>query len=442
MKPKTLLVVLRALIYTKRMLWWAMANFYFVLAKIFNPIFRSLSYLLYKVSYFFKRTGFHDEGGWFRKREFLQFCLFMIIIVVVLPQTKLFSRANNLLAGQKTVAYSLIGQEGDYSLEEVTVGTDIIKENLIENRNIGLVGGNNYIGAGIYSNPAERELAGIVAGGTAFSKPNVMPGVIIGTVRSQPIDYTIQTGDSLSGIAYQFGISVATIMWENDLALRTILKPGNKIVIPPITGIMHKVKKGDNLNKIATLYDAKTEDIIAFNKLKEDGTDIVIGERIMIPGGVRPEERVYARAPVVKQTASNIVRPASSRQAPTMSGFVWPSAGRIVTQYYNWKHHAIDIAGGGMGTAIYVARSGTVIKSQCGWNGGYGCHIIVDHGGGVKSLYAHNSRLLVNVGDYVETGQTIALMGNTGNVRGVTGIHLHFEIIVNGSRMNPLSYVR
>jgi murein DD-endopeptidase MepM/ murein hydrolase activator NlpD len=83
-----------------------------------------------------------------------------------------------------------------------------------------------------------------------------------------------------------------------------------------------------------------------------------------------------------------------------------------------------------------------VEKSQCGWNSGYGCVIIIDHGGGIKTLYGHNSRLLVNVGDHVEAGQTIGLMGNTGNVRGRTGIHLHFEVWVNGVRTNPFKFVK
>jgi murein DD-endopeptidase MepM/ murein hydrolase activator NlpD len=113
----------------------------------------------------------------------------------------------------------------------------------------------------------------------------------------------------------------------------------------------------------------------------------------------------------------------------------------MITQYFGWTHHAIDIAGP-FETPTYAAKAGTVEKAQCGWNSGYGCYVIIDHGNGIKTLYGHHSRLLVSPGEYVETGQTIALMGNTGKVRGRTGIHVHFEIIKNGVRVNPLGYVR
>jgi murein DD-endopeptidase MepM/ murein hydrolase activator NlpD len=101
----------------------------------------------------------------------------------------------------------------------------------------------------------------------------------------------------------------------------------------------------------------------------------------------------------------------------------------------------LDIAGP-FATPTYAAKAGVVEKAQCGWNSGYGCVIIIDHGGGIKTLYGHHSKLLVSAGDHVDAGDTIGLMGNTGNVRGITGIHVHFEVIVGGVRVNPLGYVR
>lgn len=98
----------------------------------------------------------------------------------------------------------------------------------------------------------------------------------------------------------------------------------------------------------------------------------------------------------------------------------------------------MDIAGP-IGTAIYAAKGGTVVKAQPGWNGGYGTYIILDHGDGLQTLYGHNSQLFVAVGEVVSQGQTIAAMGSTGRS---TGPHLHFEVRVNGSRLNPLKYIR
>jgi murein DD-endopeptidase MepM/ murein hydrolase activator NlpD len=201
---------------------------------------------------------------------------------------------------------------------------------------------------------------------------------------------------------------------------------------------MHMVKKGDTLAKIAKTYGAKSDEIIAFNNLDEDGKDLRVGERIMVPGGTKP---TIAKPKTTLATTYDVIRPSSSRQSPSASGFVWPAGVRTITQYFHWRHNGMDIAGP-FETAIYAAKAGTVAISQCGWNGGYGCYVVINHGGGVKTVYGHNSRLLVSVGEYVETGQTIALMGNTGNVRGRTGIHLHFEVQINGARVNPLGYVR
>jgi murein DD-endopeptidase MepM/ murein hydrolase activator NlpD len=208
---------------------------------------------------------------------------------------------------------------------------------------------------------------------------------------------------------------------------------------------MHVVKKGDSLLKIAKLYGAKVGDIVLFNNLDENGKDLRIGEKIMIPGGVKPQVKVAATSGrVIKTTQSSyneIIRPPSSSRAPSASGFVWPSGARTITQYYGWKHSGLDVAGP-FETPNYAAKAGTVEFAQCGWNRGYGCYVQIDHGNGVKTLYGHHSRLLVSPGEYVEAGQVIGLMGNTGNVRGRTGIHLHFEVIVNGVRVNPLGYVR
>jgi murein DD-endopeptidase MepM/ murein hydrolase activator NlpD len=280
-----------------------------------------------------------------------------------------------------------------------------------------------------------------MAGGSAVSKPILMPGATMGGARYRVEEYTVMPGDSLGTIAEDFNVSIATVLWENNLNLNSVLRLGNILRIPPVTGIMHKVKKGDTIKKIAKLYGAKEDNIITFNRLKEDGSDLVIGEKIMVPDGIKPREQAIARISTNYASVGRVVTPPRSSQSPLASGFVWPSGARTITQYYNWKHHALDIAGLWQ-SPNYAAKAGVVEISQCGWNRGYGCYILINHGGGVKTLYGHNSKLLVFPGDYVEAGQTIGLMGNTGNVRGVTGIHLHFEIQINGTKVNPLGYIR
>ena len=116
---------------------------------------------------------------------------------------------------------------------------------------------------------------------------------------------------------------------------------------------------------------------------------------------------------------------------------VWPTTCRRITQYFRgWRHTGVDIACS-TGADIYSAEEGVVEKA--GWNsGGYGNHIIVKHPDGTKTLYAHIKArgILVSPGDYVKKGQLIAYMGSTGRS---TGPHLHFEIIVRGSRINPFN---
>jgi murein DD-endopeptidase MepM/ murein hydrolase activator NlpD len=110
-----------------------------------------------------------------------------------------------------------------------------------------------------------------------------------------------------------------------------------------------------------------------------------------------------------------------------------------VVSPFGWRwgrmHEGIDI-GVGYGTPIVAAASGTVIYA--GWMGGYGNLVIVDHGGGIATAYGHNSSILVGYGSSVSQGQTIALSGSTGNS---TGPHVHFEVRVNGSPVDPLGYL-
>ncbi len=128
-------------------------------------------------------------------------------------------------------------------------------------------------------------------------------------------------------------------------------------------------------------------------------------------------------------------------------GFVWPFPGHYnVTSPYGYRastgtfHSGIDIDGyQSMGSPIVAADSGTVIKAE--YYGGYGNCIIIDHGNGFSTLYAHLSSMYVGVGSFVSQGQTIAGVGNSGNVYGLDGIHLHFEVSINGSTVDPRGYV-
>lgn len=255
--------------------------------------------------------------------------------------------------------------------------------------------------------------------------------------------YTIESGDTLSTVAARFNVKSETLMWENDVTMASVLKIGQKLSIPPANGVSHRVASGQSVEKIASLYKVEAQKIVAMNNL-ESGT-LSAGQVIFVPEG-RPLPSIRT----VAQAARSASRDAPSRNAqrklentttaPAAGKFlIFPTIGSI-TQGFRSGHYAYDI-GNRTKPPIWAAAEGTVIKaSQGGWGGGYGNHVIVDHGNGVKTLYAHMDHLVVKNGDHVSQGEVIGQMGNTGRVRGATGIHLHFEVIDHGVKKVPGRY--
>ena len=163
------------------------------------------------------------------------------------------------------------------------------------------------------------------------------------------------------------------------------------------------------------------------------GEELTVGRQLIIPDGEIPAQpKPAAVAP--KTTTRGTIGNSSARYGsgnfrfPTIIG---PNG------YYNGYHWwAIDIPNR-IGTPIFAADSGRIVEARYGWNGGYGNTILIDHGNGFKTRYAHLSSIYI-IGGYVSKGQVIGGMGSTGRS---TGSHLHFEIIVNGSLQNPLRYL-
>lgn len=245
--------------------------------------------------------------------------------------------------------------------------------------------------------------------------------------------YEVESGDTLSSIAQRFGISKDTLVMENDLWNANRLRSGMTINVLPVDGISHLVKKGDTASSIAKKYKIEEETLTKQNQL-EEGETLLAGTALIIPGGKKTMP-VY--------TASSYTAPASASYTytgPKTGRLIWPTLAKSgITQGFRPGHYAIDIANRAKGP-IFASSGGKVIKAAYGWNGGYGNVIIVDHGGGMQTLYAHNEKLYVTEGQYVEQGQTMAWMGNSGRVYGATGIHLHFEVRINGVKYNPMNF--
>jgi murein DD-endopeptidase MepM/ murein hydrolase activator NlpD len=285
--------------------------------------------------------------------------------------------------------------------------------------------------------PASLKQLVVARGGSAFQAggPLTRSAVPFTIIPERPrleiLTYTVQPGDTVFGIAEQFGIKPETIMWANRaLELNPdMLRVNDQLVILPINGVYHEVKAGDTLEKVAKKYKAQVADIVAYelNNLESADQPLQTGDFLIVPGGEKP--------PIVRRVS--VYRGPIPKGARKGTGsFVWPSSGRITQQFWN-GHRAIDI-GSWTGNPVVASDSGYIIYA--GWDRtGYGNLIIIDHGNGFRTYYAHLSRIFVRQGESVGQGQRVGSVGNTGNS---TGPHLHFEIRQNGIQRNPLGYLR
>lgn len=243
--------------------------------------------------------------------------------------------------------------------------------------------------------------------------------------------YTVEPGDTLSTIAESFNLKKETLMAENDLWDANRLRVGTKIKILPVDGLSYQVKKSDTLDALAKKFKVEKETIIKQNQMEDE---TLLADAVIIIPGAKKE------VPVYKPSTSSAPVSIANYTGPSASGrLIWPAGGGQLTQGYHSGHLALDIGNRNRGP-IYAAAAGKVVKAQSGWNGGYGNMIIIDHGNGMQTLYGHNEKLYVSVGQYVDQGQTIGWMGNTGRVYGPTGIHLHFEVRIKGVKYNPMSF--
>lgn len=248
--------------------------------------------------------------------------------------------------------------------------------------------------------------------------------------RSQITEYIVQKGDLLSFIASDYGVSVNSVIWANNLRDSDSLTPGQILKIPPVSGVIHQVKKGDSLSSIAKKYNAEEAKIMEYNSLPQSG-ELQVGDDLIVPDG-QMKTATYAANPTAPRLGTAKVN-VNQRFAylPNLGDYFM-----IPTSGYNWGRihgrNGVDMANS-CGTPIYAAAEGSVATADgVGYNGGFGKYVKIIHPNGTETIYAHATKLLISAGDYAQKGQMIALMGSTGRS---TGCHLHFE--VHGAR-NPL----
>ena len=253
-------------------------------------------------------------------------------------------------------------------------------------------------------------------------------------------EHEVMEGETISTIAEDYSVSVATIQWANNLGSSTVIKPGDTLKILPVSGVVYTVESGDTLLDIVTKHKGDIDEVKDMNGIDDDDL-VAVGTEIVIPGGspyVAPKPQVSTPTTSYDNTSggwTSVFKPSTEPAAPSGGGqFIWPSASHDISQYSRWGHVAVDVRGP-MGTAIYASAGGVATLHS---GGGYGNYIIVDHQNGWSTLYAHLSSYAVSSGQYVSQGQVIGGEGSTG---WSTGPHLHFEIRQGGTKYNPLQYV-
>ena len=247
-------------------------------------------------------------------------------------------------------------------------------------------------------------------------------GIVEGHDETGISEYVVQQGDSLASIAQQFNISLNTLLWANNLTSKSVIQPGKKLIILPVTGIMHVVSKGDTISEVAETYKGKTQEIVSINNLEESG-EIFVGDILIIPNGQKPAKTT--NSPVyVAQTVPN-------------SYFICPVPSPYrITQGLHW-YNAIDFSTGKCGSPIYAAAGGQVQRT--GYDSRAGRYVRIIHPNGVVTFYGHMSKIAVNPGQNVSQGQIIGYIGYSGHTipAGPGGCHLHFD--VRGAK-NPFAY--
>jgi murein DD-endopeptidase MepM/ murein hydrolase activator NlpD len=268
------------------------------------------------------------------------------------------------------------------------------------------------------------------------------------------VKYTVVAGDTVIGIAQKFSLKPESVLFANNYTLYDNpenLSPGQVLNILPVDGAYYQWHDGDGLNGVAKVMNVKPEDIINYSPNQIDAAsvgdyshpNIKTGTWLVIPGGTR--DLVTFGLPTITRSSPAVARVAGSGACGSVTDgavgtgtFIWPSANHTLSGYdYSAIHRGIDIAGN-IGEAVWAIDAGVIVYA--GWNEyGYGNMIMIDHGNGWQSLYAHLSSIKVLCGQSVDQGTLIGAIGSTGHS---SGAHLHFEMMHSiYAKVNPWDFL-
>lgn len=261
--------------------------------------------------------------------------------------------------------------------------------------------------------------------------------------------YTVAEGDTASSIAASFGVDLQYLLWANsDMRDGELLAIGQTLIVPVANGVLHDVRYGETLSDIAVRYDVTVDAILAWSGNAIASPDQVVEDQlVLIPGGVMPvavlpePAAAPAEEPVVVEAPPPVPAPPppAAPVAASSTGLIWPVSGPI-SSYMDASHPlGIDIdMFNSPGAAIAAATSGTVTFAGGDPCCSYGLYVVIVSSDGIETLYAHLSSIAVSLGQAVSQGDFIGNVGCTGYC---TGNHLHFEVIDNGVRVDPLAYL-
>lgn len=262
--------------------------------------------------------------------------------------------------------------------------------------------------------------------------------------RDEVVDYTVRKGDAIFGIANKYKLKPETVLWANYDQLNDnpdMISVGLTLKIPAVDGVYHQWEEDDTVESVASNYDAEVTDILNWpgNKLDLTNPEIEPGAYVMVPGGHR-EFRQWL-VPTIWRSGAGASKTIAGPGSCTLpeggafgtGSFIWPTVNHYLSGNDYWPGHlGIDLAAAS-GAPIYATDNGLVVYAGS-IGGGYGLMIMIDHGNGYHTLYAHLSKISVYCGQSVNKGNLIGLSGSTGNS---TGPHLHFEVRYQGGFVNP-----
>lgn len=342
------------------------------------------------------------------------------------PASKLEARPSDLVAtGAETEQEPSVAdrQEADQAgaAGEPRPHDDLL-QTLIED------GEENY-GVGGRSLSSEETFEG--TGEFVPAPPNQARAAIRAYIGASPLEqlpmsftYLVQPDETMAGIAQRFGLHLSSVRINNmHIDDPAQMQVGTELELPVRDGLIYKVQSGDTLEDLVYRYEADRDATIAYgpNRLTPDPNAIYINQQLLLVGGTRPDLKGEYFAPLTAPVIWYM---------PVEYERITDPFGTPRNNHYG-IHTGVDFAAP-TGAPVRAARAGTV--SNGGWDDSYGRWIEIDHGGEIKSRYAHLSGSRVVIGQHVAAWEVIGWIGSTGRS---TGPHLHFEILRDNQPINP-----